>query len=48
MPIAIERSGTHKATIPRGNTVFKNDDHVYFIICHDGVDELYNLMGTKR
>ena len=48
MPIAIERSGTHKATIPRGNTVFKNDDHVYFITCHDGIDELYNLMGTKK
>ena len=48
MPIAIQRSGTHTATIPRGNTVFKNDDHVYFIICHDGVDELYNLMGTKK
>ena len=48
MPIAIERGGTHTATIPRGNTVFKNDDHVYFITCHDGVDELYNLMGTKR
>ena len=33
MPIAIERSGSHNATIPRGNTVFKNDDHVYFITC---------------
>ena len=48
MPIAIERSGSHTATIPRGDTVFENDDHVYFITCHDGVDELYNLMGTKR
>ena len=48
MPIAIERGGTQTAIIPRGNTVFKNDDHVYFITCHDGVDELYNLMGTKR
>ena len=48
MPIAIERSGSHNATIPRGNTVFKNDDHVYFITCRDGIDELYNLMGTKK
>ena len=48
MPIAIERGGTHKVTIPRGNTIFKKDDHVYFITCHDGIDELYNLMGTKK
>ena len=48
MPIAIERGGSHTAIIPRGDTVFKNDDHVYFITCHDGVDELYNLMGTKK
>ena len=48
MPIAIERGGSHTAIIPRGDTVFKNGDHVYFITCHDGVDELYNLMGTKK
>ena len=48
MPIAIERSGSHNATIPRGSTVFKKDDHVYFITCRDGIDELYNLMGTKK
>ena len=48
MPIAIERSGSQKAIIPRGNTVFQNNDHVYFITCHDGIDELYNLMGTKK
>ena len=48
MPIAIERGGSHTAIIPRGDTVFKNDDHVYFITCHDGVNELYNLMGTKK
>ena len=48
MPIAIETGGSHNAIIPRGNTVFKNGDHVYFITCHDGVDELYNLMGTKK
>jgi len=48
MPIAIERSGSHNSIIPRGNTVFKKDDHVYFITCRDGIDELYNLMGTKK
>lgn len=48
MPIAIERSASRSAIIPRGDTVFKGDDHVYFITCHDGVDELYELMGTKR
>ena len=29
-------------------TLFKKDDHVYFITCDDGVDELYKLMGTKK
>ncbi len=48
MPIAIQRSGSQKAIIPRGDTVFQNNDHVYFITCHDGIDELYNLMGTKK
>ena len=48
MPITIERSGSHSAIIPRGDTVFKKDDHVYFITCSDGIDELYNLMGTER
>ena len=48
MPIAIERSGSQDAINPRGDTVFKNDDHVYFITCEDGVDELYKLMGTKK
>ena len=48
MPIAIERSGSQSAIIPRGNTLFKKDDHVYFITCDDGVDELYKLMGTKK
>lgn len=48
MPIAIERSGSHNVIIPRGDTVFKKDDHVYFITREDGVDELYKLMGTKK
>ena len=48
MPIAIERSGTHNAIIPRGNTIFKTDDHVYFVTIEDGVDELYKLMGTEK
>ena len=48
MPIAIERSGSQNVIIPRGDTVFKKDDHVYFITCEDGVDELYKLMGTKK
>jgi trk system potassium uptake protein TrkA len=48
MPIAIERSGGQNAIIPRGDTVFMKDDHVYFITCEDGVDELYKLMGTKK
>ena len=48
MPIAIERSGSQSAIIPRGNTLFKEDDHVYFITYDEGVDELYKLIGAKK
>ncbi len=48
MPIALQRSGTQFTLIPRGNTVFKEDDQVYFITDKKGVDELYKLTGKKR
>jgi trk system potassium uptake protein TrkA len=48
MPIALQRSGTQFTLIPRGNTVFKEEDQVYFITDKKGVDELYKLTGKKR
>ncbi len=48
MPIALKRSGTQFTVIPRGDTVFKEGDQVYFIITKEGVDELYKLTGKKK
>lgn len=48
MPIAIQRSGTQYTLIPRGDTVFKEEDQVYFITAREGVDELYKLTGKEK
>ncbi|MFT5737757.1 MAG: trk system potassium uptake protein TrkA [Maribacter sp.] len=48
MPIALKRMGTQYTVIPRGDTVFKEGDQVYFIIVKEGVDELYKLTGKKK
>ncbi|NNK20761.1 MAG: Trk system potassium transporter TrkA, partial [Flavobacteriaceae bacterium] len=48
MPIAMQRSGTQYTLIPRGDSVFKADDQVYFITDRKGVDELYKLTGKKK
>ena len=48
MPIAMQRRGTQYTLIPRGDTVFKNGDQVYFITDKKGVEELYKLTGKKK
>ena len=48
MPIALQRMGTQFTLIPRGDTVFKEGDQVYFITCDEGVDELYKLTGMQK
>jgi trk system potassium uptake protein TrkA len=48
MPIALQRLGTQYTVIPRGDTVFKEGDQVYFITVKEGVDELYKLTGKKK
>ena len=48
VPIAIQRQGTHFTIIPRGPTLFKEGDHVYFITAEDGVDELCKLTGREK
>lgn len=48
MPIAIQRGGTQYTIIPRGDTVFKEGDQVYFITSSEGVDELYKLTGKEK
>ena len=48
MPIAMRRAGTQFTLIPRGDTVFKEGDQVYFITSAKGVDELYKLTGMRK
>lgn len=48
MPIALKRSGTQYTVIPRGDTLFKEGDQVYFITVKEGVDELYKLAGKEK
>jgi len=48
MPIALRRTGTQSTMIPRGDTVFKPGDQVYFITTKEGVHELYQLTGKKN
>ncbi len=48
MPIALQRMGTQFTLIPRGDTVFKEGDQVYFITTSEGVEELYKLTGMQK
>jgi len=48
VPIAIQRYGTQYTVIPRGDTVFKENDQVYFITSSGGVEELYRLSGKVK
>jgi trk system potassium uptake protein TrkA len=48
IPIAIQRFGTQYTIIPRGDTVYKEGDQVYFLTTHDGVEEVYFLTGKIR
>ncbi|MEX0274399.1 MAG: Trk system potassium transporter TrkA, partial [Flavobacteriaceae bacterium] len=48
MPIALQRKGTQYTVVPRGDTIFKEGDQVYFITTKEGVDELYKLTGKKK
>jgi len=48
VPIALQRLGTQFTVIPRGDTIFKEGDQVYFITNMEGVDELYKLTDKKK
>lgn len=48
VPIAIQRFGTQYTVIPRGDTIFKENDQVYFVTSAGGVDELYRLSGKVK
>ena len=48
MPIAIQRKGNQLSIIPRGDTVFKEGDNVFFITLREGVKEIYKLIGKTK
>ena len=48
MPIAIQRMGTQYTIIPRGDTIFKERDQVYFITTNEDVDDLYKFTGKEK
>jgi trk system potassium uptake protein TrkA len=48
MPIAMRRKGTQDTIIPRGDTVFREGDQVYFVTTKGGVNNLYKLTGKVR
>lgn len=48
MPIALQRTGSQFTIIPRGDTVFMEEDQVYFITAKEGVTELYKLTGMVK
>jgi trk system potassium uptake protein TrkA len=48
MPIALQRMGTQYTLIPRGDTVFKEGDQIYFIISAGGIEDLYKLTDVKK
>jgi len=48
VPIAIQRYGTQHTIIPRGDTIFKERDHVVFITSKGGDEELCKLTGKVK
>ena len=48
VPIALQRAGTQATIIPRGDTVFHEGDHVYFVTTKNGVKDLYKLTGMVK
>ncbi len=48
IPIAIQRYGLQDTIIPRGDTIFKNGDHVVFITSKGGNEELCKLTGKQN
>jgi trk system potassium uptake protein TrkA len=48
VPIAIQRFGTQYTLIPRGDTLFKEGDQVYFTTIDTGVDQILKLTGKVK
>ncbi|MCA0930992.1 Trk system potassium transporter TrkA [Lutimonas saemankumensis] len=48
MPVIIKRKNSSETIIPRGDTIFKVGDQVYFITLPEGVEELNGLSAVKN
>ena len=48
MPIALQRAGTQYTLIPRGDTIFKKGDRIYFMTVKDSVEQMYKLTGKVK
>lgn len=48
VPIALQRYGTQYTIIPRGDTVFKRGDQVYFTTDKKGVAQIVELSGKEN
>ncbi|MBX2828464.1 MAG: Trk system potassium transporter TrkA [Flavobacteriaceae bacterium] len=48
VPIAIQREGTQYTLIPRGDTMFKEGDQVYFTTTQEGVEHIFKLSGKVK
>lgn len=46
--IAIKRDGIAQTIIPRGDTVYKSGDQVYFSVPHYSVEKLYPIVGEEH
>lgn len=46
--ISLKRENTIETIIPRGNTVFKHHDQVYFSVPKEHVDNVYKLIGKQK
>lgn len=46
--IAIKREGTAQTIIPRGDTVYKLEDQVYFSVPHYSTEDLYPIVGKEH
>jgi len=46
--IAIKREGVAQTIIPRGDTVYRMNDQVYFSVTNDSIEDLYPIIGKKH
>lgn len=46
--ISVQRERNKETIVPRGDTVFKNQDQVYFVTNSEGYERLYTLVGKEK